>query len=130
MAEQATHGSHQHDDVGHHVPLWLLAAVLLVLLVLTFITVGSVWWIDLGHTGNLLMAMIIATIKGTLVALYFMHLRYDKPIIAIILIAALFFVALFTIVALIDTGQYQPDITDYRAVDPDARSAPLLQLQQ
>lgn len=125
MATNESH-AHGHDDVGHHLPMWLLVVTLLILLVLTFITVASVWWIDLGPAGNLLMAMIIATIKGTLVALFFMHLAYDRPFNAIVLVGSLFFVALFISLALFDSLTYKPNIDAYRAQDP-AYYAPELQ---
>jgi cytochrome c oxidase subunit 4 len=125
MSTHANTNAH-HDEVGHHVPFWLLIATLLVLLALTALTVGSVYWIDLGPTGNLWMAMIIATIKAVLVGLIFMHLAWDKPFIPVILIASLAFVLLFIGFTMMDTHQYQQNIQDYRSEDPDARYAPLL----
>ena len=89
-------------------PLPLLAAVFATLLVLTVITVAATW-IDLGGF-NLWLAMIIATVKGALVALYFMHLRYDRPFNAIVFLTALLFVTLFVGLALTDTKEYQPEL--------------------
>lgn len=109
----AGHG-HGAGQVMHLIPLWVMAVVLLALLVLTVITVASVWLIDLGAAGNVWMAMIIATIKSALVVLYFMHLRYEKPFIAVVLISALAFVALFVGFALMDGGQYRGYIAEYR----------------
>jgi cytochrome c oxidase subunit 4 len=129
MADPVTHADKTHaaeDHIGHHVPLWLLAAVLGALLVLTFITVGVTQW-DFGSSINLWVAMIIATVKGTLVALYFMHLRYDKPIIAIILFSTLVFVALFIGLTLMDSLQYQSGIAEYRADDPERYAPELVQ---
>jgi cytochrome c oxidase subunit 4 len=97
-----------HGHVGHIVPTWLLAAVLAALLVLTVITV-AVRAIDLGRA-NIWIAMLIATVKAALVGLYFMHLRWDRPFNAIVLIASLGFVALFIIFSMMDTGQYQGDL--------------------
>lgn len=117
-----------HREVGHHVPLWVLAATLAALLVLTFITVAvtRVAWLDFGPTINLWIALLIATIKATLVALYFMHLRYDKPFNGVILICALLFVMLFCGLALMDSLAYRQNVQEYRDVDP-ARYAPALQ---
>ncbi len=129
----------QHDAMSspgpgaeHHiVPVRVLAGVLLALLGLTFATVAVTWSakLDFGRAGNLWIALTIATVKATLVVLYFMHVRYAKPIVGIILLSALAFVLLFAGGTLMDTHAYQPDIEEYRAVDPNARYAPAIQLQ-
>jgi len=97
-----------HGETVHVVPFRVLLTVWLALMVLTVITVEAVY-LDLGNLG-IYLAMGIATVKGTLVALYFMHLRYDRPFHAIVFITALVFVLLFVSLVLTDTGQYQPDI--------------------
>jgi cytochrome c oxidase subunit 4 len=125
MSETTHHAAgHSEKHVGHDVPLWILVATLVALLILTWITVGATL-VDFGATINLWIALVVATIKATLVALYFMHLRYDKPIVAIILVGTLFFVALFIGVAVMDSRAYQGNIAEYRGNDP-ARFAPLL----
>jgi cytochrome c oxidase subunit IV len=93
---------------GHVVPIGVLLAVWAALLALTFVTVAATW-ADLGKF-NLWLALIIATVKASLVALYFMHLRYDRPFHALILIGSLVFVMLFVAVALLDTLEYQPEL--------------------
>jgi cytochrome c oxidase subunit 4 len=100
--------THHDQQVGHVVPLWILFAVWATLLVLTYVTV-AVTYVDLGEF-NLIIAMAIATVKAALVVLFFMHLFYDHPFNACIFIISLAFVALFVILALLDTGQYQPTI--------------------
>jgi cytochrome c oxidase subunit 4 len=59
---------------------------------------------------NLWAALIIATVKASLVALYFMHLRYDESFNAIVLMAALIFLSLFVGLALLDTQHYRNDL--------------------
>lgn len=103
--------------------LLVLGATLAGLLVLTFLTVGATRF-EFG-AWNLWVALGIATVKATLVALYFMHLRYERPFNAIVLITALLFVMLFVGLTLQDTLQYQGAIREYRAVDP-TRYAPEL----
>lgn len=100
--------AHGGDSGPHVVPLWLLAAVLGALLVLTVVTV-AVTLVDLGNF-NIFVALIIAVIKAALVVLYFMHLRWDSPFNSVILISSLLFVAVFMAFALLDTGQYQPNV--------------------
>jgi cytochrome c oxidase subunit 4 len=97
-----------HDEVGHVVPLSTLVGVLAALLVLTVVTV-AVTWVDLGAL-NLVVAMVIALIKGALVLLYFMHLRWDRPFNAVVLISALAFVVIFVALSLMDSVNYQPDM--------------------
>jgi cytochrome c oxidase subunit 4 len=124
MADK-THSEHATHET-HHVPFWILVAVLVVLLILTVLTVAAINF-DFGRAMNLWIAMIIATIKAALVVLYFMHVKYDKPIVALILIATLFFTALFIGFALMDSLQYQPAIEDFRAADPQHNYAPELE---
>lgn len=107
-AHSAQHSGGHHGQVGHVVPLYILLGVFAVLMVLTYVTV-AVTHFDLGPL-NLWIAMAIATVKASLVLLYFMHLRYDRPINAIAFICAFLFVLLFVGLALMDTMEYQPDI--------------------
>jgi cytochrome c oxidase subunit 4 len=98
----------EHAQVGHVVPLQLLFGVLAALLVLTVVTV-AVTFVDLGPL-NLVVALAIAVVKGSLVLLYFMHLRWDRPFNAVIIISALAFVAIFIGLTLLDSYSYQADI--------------------
>ena len=86
----------------------VLLAVWALLVVGTVVTVIAAG-IDFGAF-NLWLAMAIATVKASLVALYFMHLRYDRPFNAIVLVGSLLFVMLFIGLALTDTAQYQPEM--------------------
>jgi cytochrome c oxidase subunit 4 len=96
-----------HGNV-HVVPWLLLVGVWAALAVLTYVTV-QVTHFNFGAL-NLWLAMGIATVKGSLVALYFMHLRWDKPFNAIVFVSALVFVMLFVGLALMDTLAYQPEL--------------------
>jgi cytochrome c oxidase subunit 4 len=107
---ETVHGDVRRTERGfvHVVPLWVLVAVWIALLILTVLTVAATW-VDLG-TFNLWLAMIVATVKGSLVVLYFMHLRYDKPFYAVVFLGSLLFVMLFVSLALMDTVEYQPEL--------------------
>lgn len=94
--------------MAHPIPLPTLIGVFLALMVLTFVTVAATW-IDLGDW-NLWVAMAIATAKAALVALYFMHLRYDNAFNSLLLVTALLFVLLFIGLTLMDTLAYQPQV--------------------
>lgn len=102
----------REQAIAHVIPVPVLLGVFFALILLTIATVAATW-IDLGGW-NVAVAMAIATVKATLVALYFMHLRYDAPLHGLMLLISLAFVALFILVALLDTLQYQPDVESYR----------------
>jgi cytochrome c oxidase subunit 4 len=106
-APATRHAVDAHDAIAHPVPVRTLVAVFAALLVLTFLTV-AVTWVQLG-AANIWIALIIAAAKGSLVALYFMHLRWDSPFNAIVLIAALFFVALLLGIVILDSKEYAPN---------------------
>lgn len=92
-----------HDDAhdGPHVtPLPIYFAVFGTLLVLTGVTV----WIaqfDFG-AANTLIAMLVATVKATLVAAIFMHLLYEERLNALAFVFGLLFVSLFFIFTMLD----------------------------
>lgn len=48
------------------------------LIVATILTVAQSQIKGLGHTTNLVLGLMVACTKGTLVALFFMHLKYEK----------------------------------------------------
>lgn len=72
--------AHSHDSSHsepHVVPFKVHFGILSVLL---FLTVVTVWiaGVDFGAM-NIVVAMIIASIKAGLVGMYFMHLKYERP---------------------------------------------------
>ncbi len=86
----------------HHIlPLKVYLGVGAALLVLTAITV----WVSFFHFGafNLVVAMLVATIKGSLVALYFMHLKYDNKFYLTIFVLSLVFLSVFIGLTMFDT---------------------------
>jgi cytochrome c oxidase subunit 4 len=99
---------HGHDDHGfaHVVSVKLLAGVLGALLLLTVLTV-TVTKVDLGGQLNLIIAMVIATIKGGLVVTFFMHLLWDKKFNLLVFMTGVLFVILFIGLALTDRKEYQ-----------------------
>lgn len=102
---------HGHGGAGtgaHVMPSKVLVGVWLALLVLTVLTVAA-GKVDLG-SANIWIALAIALVKASLVGLFFMHLRYDSPFNAIVLIGALLFVVLFVGLALLDTSHYQYEL--------------------
>ena len=78
------------------------AFTLVALLILTAITVGASY-IQFGSM-NVVIALTIATVKGSLVALFFMHLRHDKPVNAVIACGGFLFLGLFLLFTFLDVG--------------------------
>jgi cytochrome c oxidase subunit 4 len=103
-AESAEHGTHV-------MPPKVLVGVAVALLALTAVTVTSSR-IDLGEW-NVVVALAIACTKAALVALFFMHLKYENRFQLVVLLAAALFAALFVAFVVFDTTQYQHEIRAY-----------------
>lgn len=86
--------SHAHD-VSKHVKTYVLVFVGLAML-----TALTVWVAGLQHTvaAGVALALIIATLKGSMVASFFMHLISErKGIFWVLALTAIFFAALIFI---------------------------------
>lgn len=111
--------AHAHGHAGDYNPIAhvastkLLLVVFFVLVALTVLTVWQGTQLELGRM-EVVVVLVIATVKAALVIAYFMHLRYDKPLNAVIFLFSMVFVALFLGLTLGDAWTYQPDI---RAMD-------------
>lgn len=87
---------------AHHItPLKVYYAVATALLMFTAITV-IVAQFDFGQW-NMVVAMAVAGVKATLVALFFMHLYYDNKMYMIVFVSSLLFLAIFIILTMYDT---------------------------
>lgn len=108
-----THGTDAHDDGAVHahissVPFYV--AVFLGLLLLTGLTVGQSY-VDLGRF-NIVLVVIIATMKASLVVTFFMHLRWDNKFYTLIFLSSIMFIGVFFAYTLNDTemrGDNDPD---------------------
>lgn len=78
MTHSKSH-SHGHEEIGHVVPESTFLKVLIALLVLTVITVLAAQ-VDLGKW-NIVGALLIASVKASLVIAIFMHGKYENKII-------------------------------------------------
>ncbi|MBZ4418337.1 cytochrome C oxidase subunit IV family protein [Myxococcus sp. RHSTA-1-4] len=94
----------EHHGAGRY---WVIWAALLVLTAITYVT-GRMHM----PTFGLLLALIIATTKGTLVALYFMHLADHRGANRLVFAVSILFVILMLIAPLADVG------TRYRGSNP------------
>jgi cytochrome c oxidase subunit 4 len=107
------YGHEGEHGVGHIVSPKILIATAAALLCLTVVTVlaGKLDFsqLDLNEL-NIFVALAIAVVKATLVCLFFMHLRWDRPFNAFVLVASLAAVALFIGFAMTDTAEYSNEI--------------------
>jgi cytochrome c oxidase subunit 4 len=84
--------------------------IFLALIFLTILTVGQSY-VDLGRA-NLIVVILIATTKASLVVTFFMHLRHDNRFNALIFISCLLFIGVFFAYTMNDTerrGEMDPD---------------------
>jgi cytochrome c oxidase subunit IV len=102
MAHDTAHGDGRPGyDFAHPFPVWGLLAVFFALVFLTIITVAQAN-LDLGSY-DIVISMVIATIKASLVVFFFMHLAFDKPFNAVVFLGSLLFVSLFLGFTLMDS---------------------------
>jgi cytochrome c oxidase subunit 4 len=78
---------------AHVVPIRVYLAIFLALMVGTALTVVAATH-DFPGQLNTVIALTIAVIKGTLVVLYFMHVRYGSRLISLIIASALFWLVI------------------------------------
>lgn len=96
---------------NHILPLSTYLIIGSILLGLTIITV-IVAQFDFGRW-NIFIALAIASCKAILVALYFMHLKYDNKIYMVIFVSSIAFLAIFITFTMMDT-LYRGEINEIR----------------
>ena len=77
----------------HIVPVKVYFAIFLTLLVGTALTVVAAF-VDFPWRFNTIVALTIASVKATLVVLYFMHVRYSPRLVWVIVASALFWMGI------------------------------------
>ena len=82
MDSHAAHAGHSAAEIDKHVRTYIM--VFATLLVLTMVTV-AVSYLHLEVHEAITVALLIATIKASLVALFFMHLVSERQLILMIL---------------------------------------------
>ena len=100
----------EHEHTEHIVSPGTYLAIILTLLALTGITVFAAF-VDLGRF-NIVVALLIATVKATLVVLIFMHAKYAPERRKLVIIAGVFWLALLLFMTLSDYASR----VDYRGV--------------
>ena len=99
------HGlGHHAADIDKQVRVYII--VFVALMALTIITV-AVSYLDLPFHVAVALALFVATIKGSLVACYFMHLISEKKLIyAVLVITVVKFIALLALPAFTHGNSY------------------------
>lgn len=101
-----SHDNHNHGHGGHGkhehfiIPVSVYLKVFGALLVLTVITV-AVAQVDLGKF-NMLVAMLVASVKAALVCMFFMGLWWDKKENAVIFVTSFVFLVIFVVLTSTD----------------------------
>lgn len=116
--------AHSHDHgFAHPMSVKNLLLVFFSLIGLTWLTVFQATSLDFGKA-ELVVTLFIATIKASLVILFFMHMIHDKPLNAIVFLSSFIFVALFLGFTLLDTQGYK-DTYEFKNIDspPPAKIA-------
>ena len=93
MSEGVAISESEATRVREHLRVYVM--VFVALAVLTVVTV-AISYLDLSTALSISLAMVVATVKATLVAGYFMHLLTEKKVIIwLLLLCAAFLVFLF-----------------------------------
>lgn len=92
----------KNTNFHHIVPVSVYVTIFLVLMVLTVITV-IVAYINLG-IWSVPVALAIATLKASLVVLYFMHVKYSGHLVQVVIIAGMAWFILLIFGTLQDYG--------------------------
>ena len=102
-SDHAATGDHA-VDIDKHVRIYI--TVFVVLMVLTIVTV-AISYLHLPVAMAVTVALLVATVKGSLVACYFMHLISEKKLIyAVLALTVAFFVALLALPVVTHSSGY------------------------
>jgi cytochrome c oxidase subunit 4 len=121
----SSHGSPSSGHGSGHAhfvpPTWIYIAVWVSLLVLTVITV-AVAGIDLGEL-NTPVAMLVATIKASLVVMFFMGLKWDEGTNKVAFLVGLATMGLFFVLTLADikTRDWVDPLEGNRVIEMEQR---------
>lgn len=84
---------------------YIIGGALLCLTLLTYVAA----LFDLG-IGNLIVALLIAAVKASLIILYFMHARYSNKLVLIVILGALLWFGILFVLTMSDYVTRYPAI--------------------
>jgi cytochrome c oxidase subunit 4 len=88
------------SETTHITPYRTSLVVLITLLLLTSITI-TVTWIDLSAL-TVLMALVIASVKASIVIRYFMHLKFESSLFKVLVVMVLLIYVLVILLLFFD----------------------------
>ena len=104
MSDHASAATDHAVDIDKHVRIYI--TVFVALMVLTIVTVAIAHF-HLPMPIAISVALLVATIKGSLVACYFMHLISEKKLIyAVLVLTVVFFAALLALPVVTHSNGY------------------------
>jgi cytochrome c oxidase subunit 4 len=133
-SDTSPHDPADHGHHGHHIlSAGLLLKVFGALVALTVLTVvlGLMETSGIIHLGSLSVpvALGIAGVKATLVAMFFMALKYDNKINALAFSLSIVFLAVFFIFTFLDTG-FRGSFDEWSATTIDEQELQARELQE
>ena len=90
----------KNNEKPHIIPYRIFILVLAALLVFTFISIGVTSY-NLGPF-TVLIALLLAAAKTVLVLTYFMHLKYDEKMFAVLAAAVLILIGVVIFITFLD----------------------------
>lgn len=96
------------SDTHHVSSLQTLLGTAAALLVLTVLTV-AVTYVEIPEPFNLVVAIGIAVVKATVVAMFFMHLYWDTKFNSMLLVMSFIFFGLLVLLTMLDT-MFRPEL--------------------
>lgn len=105
--------NHDHDNesFAHPAPVKMLLAVFFSLIFLTILTVVTAG--QFPYPFGIILAFAIASVKASLVMLFFMHMFWDKAFNNIVFMSSFLFGLLFVSLTLMDTTAYSNNIDQF-----------------
>jgi cytochrome c oxidase subunit 4 len=100
----------EHEHTEHIVSPGTYSVIIITLLILTGATVAAAY-VNLGRL-NIVVALAIATVKATLVVLFFMHAKYSPKRTKLVIFAGIFWLLILLFMTLSDYASR----VDYRGV--------------
>ena len=89
------HAGHSPEEIRAHVKVYMM--VFGALAILTVVTVGA-RYLDVPVHLAIVLALLIASVKASLVALFFMHLKGEvRTVVWTLMLTAVFFIVIMTI---------------------------------
>lgn len=106
MGSSNSHGQQKdgaHPSEHHVAPFSMYMKVFWALVVLTVVTVFTAKFVHFGsHTANIVVAMVIALVKASLVVMFFMHQKYETKVNRLFFGAAFGTLVLFIFFVVVD----------------------------